>query len=86
MSDSKQNNESLTILQLCFPGANLAAFAFCSGEIKKSLFKLDPYGCGGPNGIFPLSNIETADYLAPKIATVFHKVIRGGGFSVRWES
>ena len=44
----------------------------------------DPYGGSGPNGIFSLFFIKTADYLASKISIVFHKLVRVGGFSICW--
>ena len=65
--DSKQSNDSLTMPQSCFPEAELTTFAFRSGEVKKLLLELDPYGGAGPDGIFPLFFIKTADYLAPKM-------------------
>ena len=53
----------------------LTTFAFCSGEVKKLLLELDPYGGAGPDGIFPLLFVKTAIYLAPKISTVLHKLL-----------
>ena len=81
--DGKQSNDSLTMLQSCFPEAELT-FAFHSGEVKNSLLELDPYGGAGPDGIFPLFFVKTANYLAPKISTVLHKLVRIGGFSMCW--
>ena len=78
--DSKQSNDSLTMPQSCFPEAELTTFAFCS-EVKKLLLELDPYGGAGPDGIFPLFFIKTANYLAPKISIVLLKL---GGFSMCW--
>ena len=40
------------MLQSCFPEAELTAFAFRSGEVKKLLLELDPYGGAGPDGNF----------------------------------
>ena len=42
--DSKQSNNSLTMPQSCFPEAKLTTFAFTSGEVKKLLLELHPYG------------------------------------------
>ena len=78
--DSKQSNDCLTMPESCFPEAELTTFAFCSGEVKKLLLKLDPYGGAGPAGIFPLFFIKTANYLA----TVLRKLVRVGGFSMCW--
>ena len=50
--DGKQSNDSLSMPQSCFPEAELT-FAFRSGEVKKLLLELDPYGGTGPDGIFP---------------------------------
>ena len=82
--DGKQSNDSLCMLQSCFPEAELTTFAFRFGEVKKLLLELDPYGGTGPDGIFPLFFVKTANYLAPKISTVLHKLVRIGGFSMCW--
>ena len=84
VSDSKQSNDSFSMPQSCFPEAELITFAFCSGEVKKLLFELDPYDGAGPDGIFPLLFVKSANYLAPKISTVLHKLVRIGGFSMCW--
>ena len=59
-------------------------FAFCSGEVKKLLLELDPYGGAGPDGIFPLFFVKTASYLFPKISPVLRKLVGIGGFSMCW--
>ena len=82
--DRKQSNDSLTMPQSCFHEAELTTFAFRSGEVKKLLLELDPYDGAGPDGIFPLFFIKTANYLAPKISTVLRKLVRIGGFSMCW--
>ena len=82
--DSKQSNDSLTMPQSCYPEAELTLFAFRSGKVKKLLLELDPHGGAGPDGIFPLFFIKIANYLAPKISTVLHKLVRIGGFSMCW--
>ena len=71
--DSKQSNDSLT-MQSWFPEAELT-FAFRSGEVKKLLLELDPYGGAGPDCIFPLFFMKTAYYLSPKMSTVLHKLV-----------
>ena len=81
--DGKQSNDSLSMPQSCFPEAELT-FAFHSGEAKKLLLELDPYGGTGPDGIFPLFFVKTANYLVPKISTVLRKLVRIGGFSICW--
>ena len=68
--------------QSCFLKAELTTFAFRSGEVKKLLLELDPYGDAGPDGVFPLFFIKTANHVAPKISTVLRKVVRIGGFSM----
>ena len=73
--DSKQSNDSLTMPQSCFPEAELTTFAFRFGEVKKLLLELDSYGGAGPDGIFPLFFIKTANYLAPQISTVLHRLV-----------
>ena len=52
MFDSKQSDDSLALPQSCFPKAELTTFAFHSGEVKKLLLDLDPYGGAGLDGIF----------------------------------
>ena len=59
------------VCQSCFPEAELTTFAFRSGEVKKLLLELDPYGGTGPDGIFHLFFVKTANYLAPKICYCF---------------
>ena len=48
------------------------------------MLELDPYGGTGPDGIFLLFFVKTANYLAPKISTVLCKLVRIGGFSMCW--
>ena len=78
----------ITILLLCaqsyFSEAELTTFAFRSGEVKKLLLELDPYGGAGPDGIFLLFFVKIAYYLAPKVSTVLRKLVRIGGFSMCW--
>ena len=83
-ADVFDSNDNLPIPQPCFPEAELTTFAFRSGEVKKLLLELDPYGSAGPDGIFPLFFVKTANYLPPKISTVLHKLVRIGGFSMCW--
>ena len=75
---------SLTVPQSRVLEAELTIFAFHFGEVKKSLLELNPYGGAGPNGIFPLFFVKTANYLAPKMSTVQHKLVRIGGLSMYW--
>ena len=82
--DGKQSNDILTMPQTCFPEAVLTTFAFLSGEVKKLLLELDLYSGIGSDGIFPLFFVKTANYLAPKISIVLHKLVRIGGFSMCW--
>ena len=74
--DGKQSNSSLTMPQSCFPEAELTTFVFSSGEVKKLLLELDPYGGAAPYGILPLSFVNATNFLAPKISTVLHKLVR----------
>ena len=82
--DGKQSNGSLTMPQSCLPEVKLTTFAFHSGEVKKLLLELEPYDGAGPDDIFPLFFVKTANYLAPKISTVLRKLVRIGGFSMCW--
>ena len=82
--DGKQSNDSLSMPQSCFHEAELTTLVFRSGKVKNLLLELDLYGGTGPDGIFPLFFVKTANYLAPKISTVLCKLVRIGGFSMCW--
>ena len=69
--DGKQSDEVLTLPQSCHPEAKLTTIAFRSREIERLMLDLDPYGGSGPDGIFPLSFIKTAHFLAPKDCCYF---------------
>ena len=49
-------------------------FPFCSGEVKKLLFDVDPFSGAEPDG----------NYLAANISTSLCKLVRTGGFSMCW--
>ena len=82
--DSKQCNEELTFPDSCFPEAKLSSMAFRSREIRNLLLDLDAYGGVDPNGIFPLFFVKTADFTAPKLSTIFRKLVRRGSFCECW--
>ena len=82
--EEKQSDTEVTLPQSCHPEAKLISIAFRSREIEKLMLNLDPYGGSGPDGIFPLFFIKTADILAPKIAVIFRKMTRAGKFSLLW--
>ena len=62
----------------------MTIFAFCTGEVKKLLFELDPYGSAGLMAFFLGFNNLPIIYLAPKISTVFCELVRVGDFSISW--
>ena len=82
--DRKQSDEKLTMPPSCFPEAKLNSLAFRAREIKDLLLDLDAYGGVDPNGIFPLFLKNNADYLAPKFAVIFRKLVRRGSFCSCW--
>ena len=82
--DSKQCGESLLLPQACFPEPKLCSMAFRSSEVKTLLLNLDSHGGIDPNGIFPIFLKKTADFIAPKIATIFRKLVRLGSFASVW--
>ena len=84
--DEKQSSEVLELPQTCYPEAKLTSIAFRSRELKELMLNLDPYGGAGPDGIFPLFFIKTADFLAPKISVIFRKLARNGLFSLFWRA
>ena len=61
-----------------------STFAFWFREVKKLLLELHPYGGAGPDGLFPLFFVKTANYIAQKISTVLCKLVRIEGFSMCW--
>ena len=84
--DEKQSAEVLTLPLSCHPEPKLTSMAFRSREIKKLMLNLDSYGGSGPDGIFPLFFVKTAHFLAPRIAVIFRKLTRVGGFSLFWRT
>ena len=84
--DGKQCGDELSMPLTCFPEAKLIKIAFRSRELKNLLMELDVYGGAGPDGIFPMFFVKTADFLAPKISTIFRKLIRAGHFSPCWRT
>ena len=84
--DSKQSNDSLILPQSCFPEAELTTFALRFGEVKKLLLELDPYDGAGPDGVFPLFFVKTANcntWLRKYLLFCVNQV-RIRGFSMCW--
>ena len=77
----KQNDKILN-LPNGYPEPILNSFAFRSSELKNLLLDFDQSGGLTPNGLFHLVIIKIADILAPKLAVVFHILIRQGSFPV----
>ena len=84
--DNKQCGEDLSMPLTCFPEPKLTKIAFRSREVKNLLSALDVYGGAGPDGIFPLFFVRMADFLAPKISTIFRKLSKAGQFSICWRT
>ena len=80
--DGKQCGDDLSMPLTCFPESKSTKIAFKSREIKNLLAELDVYGGAGPDGIFPMLFVRMADFLAPKIPTIFRKLTRPGHFSI----
>ena len=71
--------------QSCFPEAELTIFFFRSGEVKELLLEFDTYVGAGPDSNFPLFFVKTANYLAPEISAVLHKLVRIRSFIMCWK-
>ena len=84
--DEKQCGDDLSMHLTYFPEPKLTKIAFKSREIKNLLAELDVYGGAGPDGIFPMLFVRMADFLAPKISTIFRKLTRPGHFSICWRT
>ena len=84
--DRKQSSESVLLPQSCFPEPRLCSLAFRSKEVKLLLLELDSHGGMDPNGILPIFLKKTADYLAPKITTIFRKLVRIASFPHVWRT
>ena len=52
--DSKQSREAVDLQLTCHLSPSLTTFAFRSGEVRRLLLELDPYGASDPFGMFPL--------------------------------
>ena len=52
--DSKQSREVVDLPRTFHPSRSLITFAFRSGEVRRLLLVLDPYGRTDPLGMFPL--------------------------------
>ena len=52
--DSKQSRESVDPPLTCHPFHSLITFVFRSGEVRRLLLDLDPYGGTDPSLMFPL--------------------------------
>ena len=62
---SKQSREAVDLPLTCHPSPSLTTFAFRSGEVRRLLLDLDPYGGTDPLGMFPLFLKRTADVMGP---------------------
>ena len=52
--------------------------------MKRLLLDLDSYGGTDPLEMFPLFLKKTAEVLAPRLAVVFHQLLRLGSFPISW--
>ena len=83
---SKQCGEPLALPPSCSPKPELTSMAFRSKEVKALLLDLDNYGGIDPNGLFPVFFKKTADFIAPKLATIFRKLVRLASFPSIWRT
>ena len=73
--DSKQSREAVDLPLTCHPSPSLTTFAFRSGEIRRLLLDLDPYGGNDTFGMFPLFLKRTADVMAPRHSVLFRQLV-----------
>ena len=64
----KQSRESADLPLTCHPSLRLITSEFMSGEVRRLLLDLDPYGGTDPLGTFPLFLKRTAGVLAPRLS------------------
>ena len=82
--DSKQSMEAVALPLTCHPSPSLTTFSFRSGELRRLLLDLDPYGGTDPLGMFPLFLKRTADVMAPHLSVVFWRLFCLGSFLACW--
>ena len=63
-NNSKQCREAVDLPLTCHPSPALTTFAFRSGEVRRLLLDLYPYGGTDPLDMFPLFLKRTADVMA----------------------
>ena len=68
--DSKQSREVVDLQFTCHPSSGLTTFAFRSGEVRRLLLDLNPYGGTDPLCMFPLFLKRTADVMALRLCVV----------------
>ena len=84
--DSKQSRDVVDLPATCYIEPALTSIAFRAREVKRLLGELDAYGGVDPLGHFPLLFKECRDIMAPKLTSVFRKLIRKGSFPFEWRS
>ena len=82
---SKQSREAVDLQLTCYLFTSLTTFAFRSGEVRRLLLDLDPYGGPDPLGMFPVFLKRTANVMAPGLSVVFRLLVRLGSFPACWE-
>ena len=82
--EGKQSRDPVNQPSICHPSPSFTTFAFRSPEVKQLLLDLNSYGGTNPLGMFPLFLKKTAVVLAPRLAPVFHRLLRLGSFPVCW--
>jgi len=82
--DSKQSRDVVRVPLTCHPRPAFCGIAFRAREVERYLKDLDPKGGVDPSGCFPMFFQRTASVLAPKLSTLFRKLLRLGEFPLQW--
>ena len=84
--DSKQSRDFIDLPATCHIEPAFTSIAFRAREVGRLLGDLDSFGGVDPLGHFPLLFKECRDVIAPKLTTLFRKLIRSGSFPIEWRS
>ena len=82
--DGKQCRGKISVPISCYPKPELTSVVFRSRRLRKISAVLDEYGGIKPYGIFPMFSEKTCKEIFPKLAVVFHLLIKRGSFPWCW--
>ena len=82
--DSKQSRDIVELPQTCHTRPAFYGIAFRAREVEQHLLELDPNGGMDPSGCFPMLFRKTASVLAPKLSSLFRRLLRCCEFPLEW--